>query len=615
MSFAEPGLEIVPGLTLLEPLGRGGMGEAWLARDDERGEKVVAKVLPPNAPADRVALLRREARIGRKLTHPRIVPVYGFRSGDRGSALTLRYMRGGEARWRGGVPAGEVVRLGREVAEALEYLHGMGVVHRDVKASNVLLDEAGRAHLADFGIASVASGDEEGMVLRGGGSRASMSPQQRAGEKATPSDDLYALGAFLFELLSGGPPFPPGAKGEPAPAIAPPATSPSPMPDSLAALIASLLARSPGERPASASVVKERLAAIESGVASTPPAADGVRAAPPPVRLQPPPRVAEGGVMTPAPRPAPLQRSPPRSREGLSFSQINLLLGLGVASVAVVLWLPRWVEPPVAKPASVQAPTVVPSEAPLPRSAPPAETPLAATVSAPAEEPAVAASGRPRKAPMRSAPAELSPATPWAPAEPKVTTPAVEPTPDRAEEARALTRHRDSARAFEEKEEWSAAVREYEAALAVDRLVAFAIEGKERAGSRAALQAALGFHLRNRARLSTETVAREAETLLERARGIESSGPRHGAQIVDLERALVDARTTVAVQLESDGKTDLTVSRVGRLGTLTHRTVQLRPGTYTVVGSRPGYRDVRRQFTIAPRSPAQTVVVRCEEAI
>jgi len=110
-------------------------------------------------------------------------------------------------------------------------------------------------------------------------------------------------------------------------------------------------------------------------------------------------------------------------------------------------------------------------------------------------------------------------------------------------------------------------------------------------------------------------VAREAEALLERARGVESPGPRHRAQLAALERALADARTTVAVQLESDGQTELVLSRVGRLGTLTRRTVELRPGTYTVVGSRRGYRDVRRQFTIAPGSPAPTVVVRCEEAI
>ena len=105
MSLLEPGLEFLPGLTLLRPLGRGGMGEAWLARDAERGEEVVAKVVPAEASPEKVALLRREARLVRKLAHPRIVPVFGFRSGDRGSAVTLRYMPGGDAGKKRGAPA------------------------------------------------------------------------------------------------------------------------------------------------------------------------------------------------------------------------------------------------------------------------------------------------------------------------------------------------------------------------------------------------------------------------------------------------------------------------------------------------------------------------------
>ena len=110
MSHLEPGLELLPGLTLLRPLGRGGMGEAWLARDAERGEEVVAKVVPADASPERVALLRREARLVRKLAHPRIVPVYGFRSGERGSAVTLRYMPGGDAGdW---LRDGDALRLG-----------------------------------------------------------------------------------------------------------------------------------------------------------------------------------------------------------------------------------------------------------------------------------------------------------------------------------------------------------------------------------------------------------------------------------------------------------------------------------------------------------------------
>ena len=529
MSLPEPGLEIVPGLTLLRPLGRGGMGEAWLARDDERGEEVVAKVLPPDAPAERLALLRREARLVRKLSHPRIVPVYGFRSGERGSAVTLRYMRGGDAGRRRGAPPAEVVRLGRDVAEALEYLHGLGVVHRDVKASNVLLDEAGRAHLADFGIASVASGDEDGLVLRGGGSRASMSPQQRAGEPAAPADDLYALGALLFELLSGRPPFPPGSTEEEARTLAPPpVASPFPVPDALRSLVAALLARSPGERPASATAVKEKLGAIESELAGTPWAAGGAGAARPPVRLQPPPRVAEGGVVTPIGLEERLGRMRSRPRTGLSSAQLTLLAGLGVAAVLAVVWLPRWAQPPSPTP-SASAPALVPSEAPPPSPPPPVEAPPAASP-VPAEDPPAAASPVPA-APAGARPVPASPPRPATPAALPIPTPAAEPTPDRQAEAQALARQRDSARAFEEREEWREALGAYEAALAVDPLVAFALEGKERAGSRAALQAALDFHVRNAARLSAEAVAREAEALLEtgaRRRVARAAPPRAG---------------------------------------------------------------------------------------
>src|SRR4029453_3104430 len=98
-----------------------------------------------------------------------------------GSVVTLRYMPGGDASRRRGAGVAEIVALGRDVAHALPYLPQLREVPRAVKLSNVLLDEQGRAHLADFGIASLAPGGEDGIVLRGGGSRASMSPQQRAG--------------------------------------------------------------------------------------------------------------------------------------------------------------------------------------------------------------------------------------------------------------------------------------------------------------------------------------------------------------------------------------------------------------------------------------------------
>lgn len=607
MSLLEPGLEIVPGLTLLRALGRGGMGEAWLARDVERGEEVVAKVLPPDAPPERVALLRREARLVRKLAHPRIVPVHGFRSGSGGSVVTLQYMRGGDAGRRRGASPLEAVRIGRDVAEALEYLHGLGVVHRDVKPTNVLLDGQGRAHLADFGIASVASGDEEGLVVRGGGSRASMSPQQVAGEPARPADDLYALGALLYELLSGRPPVPREAGDEEIRTVTPPpVASPFPVPEALRALVARLLSRSPEDRPRTASEVREALLSLEARLGR-----DVVVPLPPPVRLQPPPRVGEDvgarpdGLETRLDR---LRRRP--TRQGLSAGQVTLLVALAVAAVVAVTWLPRRAVSVPAAPSPSPVPSTAPSPA-LPSVAAdprPAETGPAGAEAPLREEPTVPPTPAPRVAAPEPRP---TPETP-APAEPP---PPAVPTPDPREEAETLARHREAGRALEAREDWRAALAEYEGALAVDAHVSFALEGRERAAERAALADGLEFHLRNPRRLTTEAVAREAEALLDRARAVEAPGPRLRAQVTALEKALAEARVLVPVVIESDGLTEVSISHMGSLGTLTRRTLELRPGEYTATGTRRGYRDVRRRFTVSPGAAVPSVIVRCEEGI
>ena len=601
MSLLEPGLEILPGLTLLRPLGRGGMGEAWLARDAERSEEVVAKVVPAEASPEKVALLRREARLVRKLAHPRIVPVYGFRSGERGSAVTQRYMAGGDAGRKRGAPPLEVARLVRDVAEALEYLHGLGVVHRDVKPSNVLLDEQGRAFLADFGIAAVAWGDEEGIVLRGGGSRSSLSPQQIAGEPAQPADDLYALGSLLFELLSGRPPFLREASDEEIRTLPPPpVASPFPVPDALRELVASLLAKSPEDRPPSAAAAREALQAIEEQLGGSLPALPG-----PPVRLQPPPRVSADPVVPAELRDRASRLGSRPARAGLSAGQVTLLAALGVALVVAVAWLPRWAQAPAMPAPAAEAARPAPADPPA---APEATAPAEDLPPAPAPHPPVGPQPvRPRPA-VASAPPDPTPAA-------EVEAPAPAPTPDRMAEAAALARHRDAARVLEAKEEWAAALAEYEAALAVDPHLTFALEGKDRATGRAALSDGLDFHARNAGRLSTEGVAREAEALLERARGVEPPGPRLRAQVAAVEKALADARTPVAVVIESDGLTEVALSRIGRLGTLTRRTLDLRPGEYTATGTRRGYRDVRRRFTVGPGPGTAPIVVRCEEAL
>jgi hypothetical protein len=664
MRELEPGLEFLPHLTLVQRLGRGGMAEAWLARDRSRGEEVVAKILPADAPEERVALLRREARLVRKLRHPNIVPVYGFEAGPHGSAVVSRHMTGGDAgRLRGG-DTRAVVRLGREVAEALQHLHGLGVVHRDVKPTNVLLDESGRAHLADFGIAAVARphDGEDGVVVHGGGSRASMSPQQRAGETAQPADDVYALGVLLHDLLAGRPPFSATATDEeirtrPAPSLG------ASVPEALRELVDSMLAKSPAGRPRDMGAVGEALRGIEETLA---PEASPVPR-PADVRLQPPPRVPEVGVVAAAPaRPvAPVRRERTRA---FSPERVLLLGSLAVAVLFVILVLPRLAErrtapaaaPETAPPASTEE-AVAAAEAPPPEATPtpPPEAPDE-RVSAPAfaeaappppprartpEAAPAAAGSRPRGRPASSSDGEeadrqtreqfaaamseahdaldrgdwgaarqgLARAAALQPASPAVAD--VRRRIEEAERSEALGRHRERARDLEAKEDWHRALAEYEAALKLDPAVAFALEGRDRTTKRGSLADKLDFHIGHPLRLATDSVAREAEVALQQAREVEAPGPRHQKQVTALDRALVEMRTPVAVVLESDGQTEIVVHKVGRLGTFERRTLELRPGTYTIVGSRGGYRDVRRQLVVKPAAAPPPLVVRCEEAI
>jgi tetratricopeptide (TPR) repeat protein len=186
---------------------------------------------------------------------------------------------------------------------------------------------------------------------------------------------------------------------------------------------------------------------------------------------------------------------------------------------------------------------------------------------------------------------------------------------EEAERTAALARQRELARGFEAKEDWRRALAEYESALKLDGTVAFALEGRDRTARRAELAEKLAYHIAHPLRLATDAVAHEAERLLQRAREIDPAGPRHLEQMAELERALQEVRTPVAVVLESDGQTEVVVHKVGRLGAFDRKTLELRPGTYTVVGTRSGYRDVRRQLVVKPNAAPPSLVVRCEEAI
>ena len=171
------------------------------------------------------------------------------------------------------------------------------------------------------------------------------------------------------------------------------------------------------------------------------------------------------------------------------------------------------------------------------------------------------------------------------------------------------------ARALESSERWADALKRYQEVLARDANLADARQGEERSRYRADLDDRLRRELGNAERFNDDAVLAKAQALLVAAKGVPQPGPVLAAQVADLDRLLAVARTPVQVMLESDNLTDVTVFKVGRLGAFGNRKLELRPGTYTVVGSRPGYRDVRRTFRVAPDGATDPVVVRCEEPI
>ncbi|MCK5378377.1 MAG: serine/threonine protein kinase [Acidobacteria bacterium] len=192
-------------------LGVGGQGEVWLAFDTELQERVAVKVLArPDSPTA-VERLKREVRVGRKLRHEHLVQIYELVDAGASMAVVMEFLEGGNlSRRLGGEPLeiSEIERIAEALLEALSCLHREGIVHRDVKPSNVLFDGKGVTKLADFGTLSPM--DESGDLTATNltvGTPAYMSPEQVRGEEPAPPSDLYSLGVTLYHLLAGKRPF------------------------------------------------------------------------------------------------------------------------------------------------------------------------------------------------------------------------------------------------------------------------------------------------------------------------------------------------------------------------------------------------------------------------
>ena len=164
-------------------------------------------------------------------------------------------------------------------------------------------------------------------------------------------------------------------------------------------------------------------------------------------------------------------------------------------------------------------------------------------------------------------------------------------------------------------EEFDAAIATFEQALEIDGSLRFAREGLARARPRAAASEALAQIIEEPERLVDDAILREAQQALQRARALSEAGPKMNALIADAASTLEVAATPVEVTLRSDGETAVTVYKVARLGRFTEKQLRLRPGSYTAVGSRRGYRDVRREFTVTPAGLAAPVSIACSEPI
>jgi tRNA A-37 threonylcarbamoyl transferase component Bud32 len=325
---------------IMEPLGRGGMASVYKAYEAALDRYVALKVLPGEFLHDETFAerFRREAKVVARLEHPNIIPIHAF--GIEGGIpwMAMRLISGGALSTRlreGRLTHERIIAILGGVADALDYAHGKGVVHRDVKPQNILLDEADRVYLADFGIAKMVEGTgaltQTGMIT---GTPQYMAPEQAVGQTVDQRVDIYAAGVVAYEMLTGRVPF---AADTPVAVLMKHVTEPMPVPaatdvpEPLVRALLRCLSKKPEDRWPTA---RAFVTALEQGLAEAPTAEVPVSAtttvrapaARPARTIPPPPRTA-------AARPA----APARSNLGLILGGLGTVIVLGAVGIFVLM--------------------------------------------------------------------------------------------------------------------------------------------------------------------------------------------------------------------------------------------------------------------------------------
>ena len=780
------GTELADRYTLVRKLGSGADTQTWLASDRMTRASIALKILcSERLPAE---TLRTEWQTSIRLMHAHIVRVFEYHDEPGGPFYSQQYIDGADASVLSGAPLADVLPPIALIADALRYSHNKGVVHRDIKASNVLFDQNGAPYLGDFGVASTGAANVSG------GSLIAASPQSLSGALPQASDDIFALGGLLYELLSGHSPYSSSnievdiREKVPPPLVA---ASGEVVPADVQNLIARMLDKDAARRPDAETVVQELAAAGFAGAVAPPSyfggrqaadaeiieASDAVRSRK--VSNKPPamaPQVSDRSGINPrtmgislavlvviligvifvlpktvstdrgsAPSPAEQTAAedsasddagseedssdqdqsnlPVRDDRVVARSDTEAVLGQLLSKMETLerRAVQRWgglkykraqeiyeqgdaaylardyatardlyrdaieaVDPLLIEVDKVFATTFAEAQTALEAAYAVDALRLFELAVAISPSHAAAQAGYLRAKNLDTVlsltdqglalekdleleaarqnferAVEIDPE--WQPAQ--VGLARVNETMRQMEFDMRMTEgliaiddgHYDAARAAfrmaqalepasrepadgllqveqavrlnliqalerqalqqQQAEDWQTAVATYERILEIDDSLEFAQQGLVQAKEMASLHAQLDTYIASPDSLASPSTMQKATIMVVNITRMPEIGPRLSEQRDELSRLLKRAATPLNVQLVSDNVTDVSIYKVGKLGSFATHELSLRPGKYVAVGIRPGFRDVRLEFLVGPELEATPIVIRCEEAI